>query len=686
MEKPGTVSSVGIARLAGVGRAAVSNWRRRYADFPQPSGGTATSPAFDLGAVEKWLTHHGKLAATTGAQQAWREIEAVSGGPDLGEALWLAGAWLFTRWIDTEDGTAAKPPSPSGLIKAVRAVDPPAARLLGVDLPEMWAPRQQAVLAAVAGLRSEAAAFDDLYRQYLLARGASSDYATPAGVARLMLEVAGPAKRVMDLACGTGSLVTQAVVARSPAPVQCFAQDIDATAAKITQVRLLFAHRLAQAGGPASVVRVGDSLRSDAFPGQLVDLVVSNPPFGLHDWSDERLAYDPRWEYGGLPPRTEPELAWVQDALAHLEPGGLAVLLMPPGAAFRSAGRRIRAELLRRGALRAVIGLPPRMLPVTSIPLQLWILRRPAAGRSTNHVLFVDTSIAADSGKPDVAAVTETVVRLWRSFDADPAAFEELEDLCRAVPVIDLLDEEVNLSPARYLPVAGGKELDASGLLVAHTELCKNLRGLERLLPTLTESEESPLVAARRVSLDELSRSSGLMIHRGPSRSSGADDEVGQLAVTGRDVIHGSSPSGAATAPGIRIEPGDVLIPVIARSLIARVATEEQVGALLGWGVQAIRADPDLLDPWFLAGVLGAMENVREAARTSSTVRDMVRVNVKRLQVPLLPLDAQRPLGRTFRQLAEFESALGQTYKQSMDLSKSLSVAMSSGLLVPETE
>lgn len=27
------VTAAGIARLAGVGRAAVSNWRRRYADF-----------------------------------------------------------------------------------------------------------------------------------------------------------------------------------------------------------------------------------------------------------------------------------------------------------------------------------------------------------------------------------------------------------------------------------------------------------------------------------------------------------------------------------------------------------------------------------------------------------------------------------------------------------------------------
>lgn len=56
------VTAADIARLAGVGRAAVSNWRRRHADFPKPVGGTETSPAFALSEVEEWLRDQGKLA------------------------------------------------------------------------------------------------------------------------------------------------------------------------------------------------------------------------------------------------------------------------------------------------------------------------------------------------------------------------------------------------------------------------------------------------------------------------------------------------------------------------------------------------------------------------------------------------------------------------------------------------
>ena len=47
------VTAAGIARFAGVGRAAVSNWRRRHSDFPRPVGGSVSSPSFALPEVEE---------------------------------------------------------------------------------------------------------------------------------------------------------------------------------------------------------------------------------------------------------------------------------------------------------------------------------------------------------------------------------------------------------------------------------------------------------------------------------------------------------------------------------------------------------------------------------------------------------------------------------------------------------
>ncbi|MEV5598942.1 hypothetical protein [Streptomyces sp. NPDC052496] len=49
-----------IARMAGVGRAAVVNWRRRHGGL-DATGGTAESPTFPRAAAEQWLRDLGKF-------------------------------------------------------------------------------------------------------------------------------------------------------------------------------------------------------------------------------------------------------------------------------------------------------------------------------------------------------------------------------------------------------------------------------------------------------------------------------------------------------------------------------------------------------------------------------------------------------------------------------------------------
>ena len=70
MADGGEVTSADIARIAGVGRAAVSNWRRRHADFPRPIGGPATSPTFSLDEVQEWLESNGRSASSTVERRA----------------------------------------------------------------------------------------------------------------------------------------------------------------------------------------------------------------------------------------------------------------------------------------------------------------------------------------------------------------------------------------------------------------------------------------------------------------------------------------------------------------------------------------------------------------------------------------------------------------------------------------
>ncbi|MFG2000397.1 hypothetical protein ACGFNU_14710 [Spirillospora sp. NPDC048911] len=64
--QPDPINLAEIARLAGVGRAAVGNWRRCHHDFPEPVGSTQlNTPTFALADIQAWPATHGLLPTAT---------------------------------------------------------------------------------------------------------------------------------------------------------------------------------------------------------------------------------------------------------------------------------------------------------------------------------------------------------------------------------------------------------------------------------------------------------------------------------------------------------------------------------------------------------------------------------------------------------------------------------------------
>lgn len=672
------VTAAGIARLAGVGRAAVSNWRRRHADFPRPVGGTETSPSFALPEVEQWLRDQGKLAEVPLRERVWQQLcghpaGAVAGLVHAGRALLLVrddpDGW---RRLAALSDAALAERLPKVLDESVHsdAVNTPAPgpAELAVSVPLL---RGVGELAAELGARQTfefllGRQLDANPRQYTL---------TPPGPAELMaaLALASQAASVLDPACGTGTLL-RAV----PHAEAVYGQDADPELAALAGLRLAL-------HGPAEVrTAAADSLRADAFPALTVDAVLCHPPFNERNWGHDELAYDSRWEYG-LPARTESELAWVQHALARLREGGTAVLLMPPAAASRRSGRRIRAGLLRRGALRAVIALPAGAAPPYGIPLHLWVLRKPGAGsRPAPELLLVDAAglSGGDGGGRDKLpwqTVRSAVLQAWAPFDRDGTA-EERPGVSRAVPVIELLDDDVDLAPARHLPppaAAGG----ADALEAVREELGATLRRTAELTPPAAGPAPQPGARLPLTTVGELARAGALVLRSGGAGASAA----GVPVLTEQDVLSGAAPSGTlpdgpAEEP-VLTEPGDVVVPVLGGGTVARVVDEATAGAALGRNLQLLRPVHAALDPWFLAGFLRGTANNRQASSYATTAS---RLDVRRLQLPRLPLEEQRRYGERFRALAAFEDALRLAGRLGEQLVQGLHDGLTDGAVRPE--
>ncbi|MEU6891145.1 N-6 DNA methylase [Streptomyces sp. NPDC046557] len=690
------VTSADIARITGVRPTAVSNWRRRHEDFPQPVGGTERSPRFDLGEVEAWLRREGKTPEIPPGQRLWQALGSVRDVMPLDDALGMAGTLLLH--LHEHPGTTV-PPTASGCSRLMQAADQTltlsrgaragVTALLAHSPGHEFGPGQIQLLRAAADAADAdgpAAAFEELCTRYLSGGPRAGFNPTPPALASLMVALAGPTQgTLLDPACGSGTIMLAAADAGF---TRLHGQEQNPSLARLAALRLAF--RAAVSGGPTVVydVHAEDFLRHPAYP-RRASAVVGNPPFADRTWGHEDLADSPVWGYG-VPPRGESELAWAQQALAHALPGAPVVLLMPPAAAVRPSGRRIRAALLRRGALRAVISLPPGFAAHYNLPLQIWVMRRPEVSAhdlgerdGTGHLLVVDAS--------EVAEPLPVVTEIWSDYHAAPESFAPRPGMARMVPLIELL-HDADVTPRRHLPQAEPGRMPQEALVAARSVFEAAASALTTRVPPLPLSPElstDDLPTARTVALGDLIKS-GAIVHHRPGPPSGPDEapsepgEARYLLV--RDITSGRPASGIGPAPEEPllyplIRAGDILLPMLAREVVARVATGGDVGTYAGSGIHHLRVtDPELVDPWYLAGFLSSAEGGRQAASVTSTLSTRTRVDPRRVRIPLPPIGRQRAYGHAFRSIAEFTTAVRAVHDLGIGLARDLTETIAADL------
>ncbi|WP_438388967.1 N-6 DNA methylase [Actinopolyspora saharensis] len=700
------VTAAEISRMAGVTRATVSNWRRRHPDFPEPVGGTETSPAYDAEQVREWLAERGQLPQRTSCEQL-RAAVRVADEDERELAVRLLPLVSALSGLETvELAGIARSPEHERVEALSRSLGRWLAEVPGVE-PQTVADYPSAVLGPVldSAATDGLAAVVEVLTEVLAEDPSTGTAATPPQLAELMVRLLAETRevaptRVFDPACGYGSLLLAA--ARAGAG-ELFGQDVVASRLGVSSVRLS-----TETAELDSVLRSGDSLRADAFPELRAEGVVCSPPYGIRDWGHEEVAYDPRWVFG-VPPKSESELAWVQHCLAHLEPGGRAVLLLPPGVAERASGRRIRSELVRSGALRGVVALPAGAAAPPHLGLHLWVLAAPdPERREIPPVLFVHTPAdaavrgeSAGRAQPgggraalDWSALRERVLASWRGFAADPEGFVAEPGVACGRSAVDLLDESVDLTPQRHVHTTAGA-VDPAQQRETVRRLRDELGQAGRQLLESTGGSEWPAagdepVSWRTATVADLLQGGAVWLHRISSSRAGESEQV-ELAeecrvLSSRDVWEHREVSGSAgdtvVSESVEIAAGDVIMPDVLkglRTVPVRVAEGGDVGALLGRHLHLLRPDPERLDSWFLAGFLGAEDNVHSATTGSS----ITRLSAKRLRVPLVPPEQQRRYGRAFRQLHAMRAAARDASRAAEQTARELAAGLTSGALLP---
>lgn len=646
----GLVAPSDIAELAGVSRAAVSNWRKRSTDFPKPSGGTEAKPLFDRDEITIWLHARGyQLTRDHGEVEIFGLFNALRGRIRIETMAALLLSMLCARklsaestvdnlpWIQlhtaaTQTGIDALP----AVTREFEATDKRWADLISLQdyryVYDEWRHLDRDVVAVFGHLADiiNKIAVENLAAvgDHFLARVVSSQ-ARSGGehglvgsrTSQLLVNVASGARGIFyDPACGIGEALIGLWTQRG-GEARVVGHDINHAAAQFASQRC-FLH-----GVPAEITKV-DVLLEDPAPDLLADVVVIEPPFGMN-WKPQRNLADPRWIYGTPSPNSS-ELAWIQHAVAHLAPEGRAYVITSMSPLFKTgAPAAIRSGLLRDGCIEAVIGLPGKMLPHTSISLALWVLRRPGASATPGVVLLVDGATSPD---PENQITSWLELGNQQNADGSPPYVQ--------AQIVDLIANDADLNPRRWVEPADTDPTQiAEKYVAAQSHLQDTLNNLvnQAAYPTMHESISTPRILAVR----DLVQQEAATLQQGRTRLSDAQGSKSDpRIVTASDIR-----DGLQDLPNIErsdeeddnlTRSGDILVSAVHK---IRAVVDHHGGRVLAPGVYRLRLDTRQLHPDYIAYCLGTDWNARFFRGTT-----IQRADVKDLEIPLVPLGEQEAI------------------------------------------
>src|SRR5438552_2572271 len=318
---------------------------------------------------------------------------------------------------------------------------------------------------------------------------------------------------IHDPTCGSGSLLLKAhdeAKSRTGLDLALYGQEMDNATKALAKMNMIL-HDC-----PTAEIWQDNVLAHPYFKqanGSLAtfDFIVANPPFSFKAW---RSGFNPaedefrRFELG-VPPAKNGDLAFLLHILASLKSTGKAAVNLPHGVLFRGGAEAvIRREIVRRGYIKGIIGLPANLFYGTGIPACTVVLDKAnAAARKGIFMIDASKGFIKDGNKNRLRA--QDIHRIVDTFTRQV----DVPRYSRMVPIAEISDlkNDFNLNLPRYIDssepddlqdidghLRGGipeRDLDALG---AYWNVLPSVRGI------LSESAGRPGYARLKLPLPEV--------------------------------------------------------------------------------------------------------------------------------------------------------------------------------------
>lgn len=247
-------------------------------------------------------------------------------------------------------------------------------------------------------------AYEYLMRHFATESGKSKgQFYTPAEVSRVMahlLQIPANTPRsttVYDPTCGSGSLLIK-VGDAAPNGLTIYGQEKDVATWALARMNMIL-H-----GNETHDIRQGDTLADPKFrQGETLDAfdyLVANPPFSVKTWKNGFEKDYGRFDGYPQPPEKNGDYAFLLHMVKALKSTGKGAVILPHGVLFRgNAEATIRKEIVKRGYIEAIIGLPANLFYGTGIPACILVLNKKDA-QNRAGIFMVDASKGFEKDGP----------------------------------------------------------------------------------------------------------------------------------------------------------------------------------------------------------------------------------------------------------------------------------------------
>ena len=337
-------------------------------------------------------------------------------------------------------------------------------------------------------------AYEYLMRHFATESGKSKgQFYTPAEVSRIIAQIIGirgaktsAATTVYDPTCGSGSLLLK-VGDEAGTAVTLYGQEKDVVTAGLARMNMILHNN------PTALIQGGHStlatpLFKDGDTIKTFDYVVANPPFSDKRWSTGVDAlHDPyeRFKHFGVPPAKQGDYAYLLHIVRSLKSTGKGACILPHGVLFRgNAEADIRRNLVRKGYIKGIIGLPANLFYGTGIPACIVVVdKKDAAARKGIFMIDASQGFMKDGPKNRLRAqdIHKIVDVFTRQCD--------LPRFARMVSFAEIEKNEFNLNLPRYIDsqqaedwqdieghLKGGIPVTDVEALKPYWDICPNLR------------------------------------------------------------------------------------------------------------------------------------------------------------------------------------------------------------------